>query len=59
MKRLDIRMLAIGITLAIIIGACKKNKESVVSPVNPDTSSAAPVETKAPNSNYKPAFAGP
>lgn len=58
MKRLDIRMLAVGITLAILIVACKKNKESVVSPVNPDTRSAAPVETKAPNSNYKPAFAG-
>src|ERR1041385_6261947 len=58
MKQLNIRMLPVMVTLAIIIGGCKNNKGSVVLPTTPDTSSAAPVETKAPNSNYKPAFAG-
>jgi glucose/arabinose dehydrogenase len=58
MKQLNIRTLPAMLTFAIMLCACKNNKGSVEPPASRDTSSAAPVETKAPNSNYKPAFAG-
>ncbi|HTE00088.1 MAG TPA: PQQ-dependent sugar dehydrogenase [Mucilaginibacter sp.] len=58
MKQLNSRMLMVAITLTFMLGACKNNNGATVPPSPLDTSSKAPVETKAPNSNYKPAFAG-
>ncbi|WDF54434.1 PQQ-dependent sugar dehydrogenase [Mucilaginibacter sp. KACC 22063] len=47
-----------GLTVFSVLTACK-NKAATDSPAtSTDTSKGAPVETKAPNSNYKPAFAG-
>jgi glucose/arabinose dehydrogenase len=58
MKQLNSRIMLAGATLAMMLGACKNNNGAALPPTTRDTSLAAPVETKAPNSNYKPAFAG-
>ena len=58
MKQLNSRTLLAAVILAMLLGACKNNKGATVQPTPDDTSSIAPVETKPPNSNYKPAFAG-
>lgn len=43
----------------MMLGACHSDKSEAVQPTGPlDTGSRAPVETQAPNSNYKPAFPG-
>jgi glucose/arabinose dehydrogenase len=50
-------IVSIGLTLALI--SCSRDNGSDPTPVPPPTdSSIAPVETLAPNSNYRPAFAG-
>jgi len=59
MKWLHHKMLLAGTTVVMLLTNCHSNKGEVSQPAGtPDTSSTAPVETKAPNSNYKPAFAG-
>jgi len=58
MKRLNIRVLPLALTLAVMHGACKKNRGAAEPPAAQDTSAAAPVEKNPPNSNYKSAFAG-
>lgn len=59
MKGLHYKILLASATAVMLLTNCHGNKGEVSqTPGTPDTSSAAPVETKAPNSNYKPAFAG-
>jgi glucose/arabinose dehydrogenase len=45
----------LGCSLALL--SCSREKDTVTDPVTPDTV-IAPVETKAPNTSYPPAFAG-
>ena len=60
MKWLHHKMLLAGATAAILLISCQNNKGEISQPPKTtDTTSKVPsVETKAPNSNYKPAFAG-
>jgi glucose/arabinose dehydrogenase len=58
MKQLNSLTLMGMVALAIIFGACKNDHVEAVPSTVTDTTSKAPVETKAANSNYKPAFAG-
>jgi glucose/arabinose dehydrogenase len=59
MKGLHHKMLIAATTAAILLTNCHSNKGEVSQPSGAtDTTSTASVETKAPNSNYKLAFAG-
>jgi|GEM_PF-5637255 len=57
----NIKALLLGAALIAAIPACKSGSDQTESAgqeqPTPDTT-AAPVETKAPNSDYKPAFKG-
>ena len=49
----------LGITFIAAIYACKNSTgNSATNNTTPDSSNSSPVETKNPNSSYKPAFAG-
>jgi len=51
-------LLAIILMLVHATGCANNNNASTVANRNTDTTGLPPVETKSPNSNYKPAFAG-
>lgn len=46
----------LSVSLSVLVVACNDKKQQQT--VNVETPEGAPVETKAPNSSYKPAFAG-
>jgi glucose/arabinose dehydrogenase len=58
MKQFNSMALVAVALMVVIFGACKNKDAGTTKPTANDTSSQAPVETLAPNSNYKPAFAG-
>ena len=51
-------LLAVIVTLVYSTGCANNEPSSAANNNVSDTSSSPPVETKAPNSNYKPAFSG-
>jgi glucose/arabinose dehydrogenase len=64
MLKINQSALILGLTALVSISACNNSSGSMTSDNSgsdkkgPDTSATAPVETQAPNSNYKPAFPG-
>ncbi len=58
MRSIHHKALSIGIAFIITISACKNSTGNLATNTMPDSNSTAPVETKSPNSQYKPAFAG-
>jgi glucose/arabinose dehydrogenase len=64
MLKINQTALIFGLTAMVSISACNNSSGSMTSDNSgsnkkePDTSATAPVETQAPNSNYKPAFPG-
>ena len=58
MQLKNISLLAIMLMFVHSTGCANNNNTSAVANGNTDTTGLPPVETKSPNSNYKPAFAG-
>ena len=54
----NFKLLGIASGLVIMIASCGSSIDKNSRVTGSDTTLLAPVETKAPNSNYKPAFAG-
>jgi len=58
MRSIHHKALTIGIALMTAISACKNSTGNSAANTMPDSNSTTPVETKSPNSQYKPAFPG-
>ncbi len=58
MRSIHHKALTIGIAFMTAISACKNSTGNSAANTMPDSNSTTPVETKSPNSQYKPAFPG-